>query len=297
MCNPDGGAVSKELRMNDSSKMVNPHAGHPVSPMALTGRFWRNRRLIVQMAKREVVGRYRGSLMGMAWSFFYPLLMLVIYTFVFSVVFKARWGMAAQESKIDFAIMLFIGMIIHGLFAECINRAPSLILSNVNYVKKVIFPLDILPWVALGSALFHAVVSLIVLIFVQFIFMGHVPITALLFPVVLLPLVFATIGFAWFLASLGVFVRDISQITGIITTVLLFMSGVFFPISSLPEPYRSWLMFNPLALIIEEGRGVLVFGNLPNPWVWCEMLVLGLLIAWAGFAWFQKTRKGFADVL
>jgi lipopolysaccharide transport system permease protein len=249
------------------------------------------------MTKREVVGRYRGSVMGTAWSFFNPLLMLVIYTFVFSVVFKSRWGIAVQESKMDFAIMLFIGMIIHGLFAECINRAPGLILANVNYVKKVVFPLEILSWVAFGSALFHAAVSLLVLFIVQLIFMGRIPLTALLFPVVMLPLVFATIGFAWFLSSLGVFMRDISQITVIITNVLLFISGVFFPISTLPEPYRTWMGLNPLAVSINEGRNVLVLGNLPDPVNWCVMMALGLLLAWAGYAWFQKTRKGFADVL
>ncbi len=283
--------------MTNTPLEVNPHASHPTSPAALVRNLWRNRQLIVQMAKREVVGRYKGSLMGMAWSFFNPLLMLVIYTFVFSVVFKTRWGISAQEGKMDFAIMLFVGMIIHGLFAECVNRAPGLILSNVNYVKKVIFPLDILPWVAFGSALFHTAISLIVLIVAQLIFMGHIPFTALLFPVVMLPLVFATIGFAWFLSSLGVFMRDIGQITGVITTVLLFMSGVFFPISALPEPHRTWIGLNPLAVIIEEGRNVLILGNLPDPVNWCIMMVVGLFIAWAGFAWFQKTRKGFADVL
>ncbi|MEI6611036.1 MAG: ABC transporter permease, partial [Deltaproteobacteria bacterium] len=151
--------------------------------------------------------------------------------------------------------------------------------------------------VAFGSALFHAAVSLVVLIIAQIIFIGHIPFTALLFPVVMLPLVFATIGFAWFLSSLGVFMRDIGQITGIITTVLLFISGIFFPISKLPEPYRTWMGFNPLAVIIEEGRKILILGNLPDPVNWCAMMALGLFIAWVGFSWFQKTRKGFADVL
>lgn len=267
-----------------------------ISPKEMAAGLWRNRYLITTLAKRDVAGRYRGSIMGLTWSFFNPLLMLVVYTFVFSVVFKARWGID-QESKIDFAIMLFVGMIIHGLFAECINRAPGLILSNVNYVKKVIFPLDILSWVALGSALFHTAVSLLVLLAAELIFMGGIPPTVLLFPVVLLPLVFATMGFAWLLSSLGVFIRDIGQITGIITTILLFISGVFFPLSTLPEQYRTWLILNPLALIIEEGRNVLILGKLPDPVNWCLLMVLGLFIAWAGFAWFQKTRRGFADVL
>lgn len=283
--------------MTNSPIEVNPHANHPTSIAAMVKSFWLNRSLIFTLANRDVVGRYRGSFMGITWSFFNPLLMLAIYTFVFSVVFKARWGIAAQESKVDFAIMLFIGMIIHGLFAECINRAPGLILSNVNYVKKVVFPLDILPWVAFGSALFHAAISLVVLIVTQLIFMGHIPLTAILLPVVMLPLVFATIGFAWFLSSLGVFMRDIGQITGIITTILLFVSGVFFPINSLPEPYRALMGLNPLAVTIEQGRNVLILGKLPDPLNWCVMMAVGLIIAWAGFAWFQKTRKGFADVL
>lgn len=268
-----------------------------ISPKEMVVSLWRNRDLVTQMVKREVVGRYRGSFMGILWSLFTPLLMLVIYTFVFSFIFKTRWNISEQESKIDFGIMLFVGMIIHGLFAECINRAPALILSNVNYVKKVVFPLEILPWVAFGSALFHCGISLLVLIVALIIFTGHIPLTALFFPLVLLPLIFAIIGFAWFLSSLGVFIRDIGQVTGILTTVLLFISGVFFPMSALPAPYRTWLMLNPLAVIIEEGRNVLILGKLPEPALWCVMTVLGLFISWSGFAWFQKTRRGFADVL
>ena len=119
-----------------------------ISPKEMVASLFCNRSLITTLVKREIVGRYRGSVMGMAWSFFNPLLMLVIYTFVFTVAFKARWGVGDEESKAEFAIILFAGLIVHGLFAECINRAPGLILSNVNYVKKVVFPLEVLPWVA-----------------------------------------------------------------------------------------------------------------------------------------------------
>lgn len=267
------------------------------SPGEMVASFWRNRQLIAQMSKREAVGRYRGSIMGLAWSFFNPLLMLVIYTFVFSVVFKARWGVGQDESNTDFAIILFVGLIVHGLFAECINRAPSLIISNVNYVKKVVFPLEILPWLAFFSALFHAAISLAVLLLAQMVLGQHVPITALLFPFVLVPLMLGIMGLCWFLAALGVYVRDISQMTGMFTTVMLFISAVFFPISSLPERYQFWLHFNPLAIIIEQSRGVLVFGQLPSPLACLAMMALGSVMAWAGFAWFQKTRRGFADVL
>jgi lipopolysaccharide transport system permease protein len=249
------------------------------------------------MTKREVLGRYRGSLMGLAWSFFNPVLMLTVYTFVFSVVFKARWGMGGQESKANFAIILFVGMIVHGLFAECVNRAPGLILSNVNYVKKVVFPLEILPWVAMGSALFHAAISLTVLLIAQLILTSSLPWTTILFPVAILPLVIATMGFAWLLSATGVFVRDIAQVTGIITTVLLFLSPVFYPMSALPNEYQGWLLLNPLTLVIEEARNVLIWGRILDWPRWGVSFVAGLTIAWAGFWWFQKTRKGFADVL
>ncbi len=276
---------------------MNPHTSPPTSIKALAESLWRNRQLIWQMTRREVVGRYRGSVIGIAWSFFNPLLMLVIYTFVFSVVFKARWGVGGDESKTDFAILLFVGLIVHGLFAECVNRAPKLILSNVNYVKKVIFPLEILPWVAFGSALFHTTINLVVLLLAQLILSQRMPWTVILFPFILLPLFFVTMGFSWFIAALGVYVRDIGEITGIFTTVLLFVSAVFFPISALPMQYQSWLELNPLVFIIEEGRNSLIFGQLPDFGRWGMMLAAGMLIAWAGFAWFQKTRRGFADVL
>lgn len=276
---------------------INPHAAQPTSLLALASSLWRNRQLIVQMTKREVVGRYRGLMLGLVWSFFNPLMMLAIYTFVFSFVFKARWGIDVDESKADFAIILFVGLIVHGLFAECVNRAPSLIIANVNYVKKVIFPIEILPLVAFGSALFHAIISLVVLFLSQVIFLQHIPATAILLPVVLLPLVLGTLGLAWFLASFGVYLRDIKEVTGMFTTIMLFVSAVFFPLTTLPERYQFWLALNPLAFLVEAARKVLIFGELPDMTMWTVNLVMGLLLAWAGFVWFQKTRKGFADVL
>lgn len=276
---------------------MNPHQAHKASLTEMVASLWRNRQLILQMSKREVVGRYRGSVMGMAWSFFNPVLMLAVYTFVFSVVFQTRWGVAGEASKTSFAILLFVGMIVHGLFAECANRAPSLILGNVNYVKKVVFPLEILPWVAMGSALFHAAISLLVLLVAQLVFHQSLPWTVVLFPLVLLPLLLATMGVAWFLAAIGVYLRDVSQTIGIITTVLLFLSPIFYPISALPEQYRIWLHLNPLTFIIEEGRKTLVFGQMPDWSGWGVYMVVSVAIAWMGFWWFQKTRKGFADVL
>ncbi len=277
--------------------MINPHANHPTSLAALACSLWQHRDLISQMTRREVVGRYRGSIMGIAWSFFNPILMLVVYTFVFSVVFKARWGSGGEESQATFAIAVFVGMIVHGLFAEMANRAPVLILSNVNYVKKVIFPLEILPVVGLGAALFHTLISLGVLLAAILLINGSLAWTAIFFPLIILPLLIATLGVAWFLASLGVFVRDVGQTVGIFTTVLMFLSPVFYPISALPEKFQIWLMLNPLTFIIEQSRSVMIFGKLPD---WAGLgiyAIASLTTAWAGYWWFQKTRKGFADVL
>ena len=275
---------------------INPHAAQPTSLAALARSLWSHRDLIMQMTRREVVGRYRGSVMGLAWSFFNPILMLVVYTFVFSVVFKAKWGMG-DENKYSFAIALFVGMIVHGLFAEMVNRAPGLILSNVNYVKKVIFPLEILPVIGMGAALFHTLISLVVLLAAILLINGSLAWTALFFPLIILPLLIATLGVAWFLASLGVFVRDVGQTVGIFTTVLMFISPVFYPISALPEKFQIWLMLNPLTFIIEQSRAVMIFGKLPD---WAGLGIYtaaSLAMAWAGYWWFQKTRKGFADVL
>ncbi|MDD2466583.1 MAG: ABC transporter permease [Desulfobulbus sp.] len=270
---------------------------HSTNPLALFRSLARNRQLLWQMTKRDVVGRYRGSILGLFWSFFQPIFMLAIYTFVFSVVFQAKWGQSHSESKTEFAIILFAGLIMFNLFAEVINRAPSLILSNVNYVKKVVFPLEILPVVAVGSALFHALISVLVLLAFHVLVNHTLPLTALLLPVVLLPLLMMTLGGVWALASLGVFLRDVGQTISILTTALMFLSPIFFPASALPEQIRSYLFLNPLAFIIEQTRGVLILGNLPD-WQGLGLhLLIDTLFAWVGLFWFQKTRKGFADVL
>lgn len=267
-----------------------------ISPKEMVASLWRNRSLIKALAQREVIGRYRGSVMGILWSFFNPVFMLLVYTFVFSVVFKARWS-GGSDSKTEFALILFAGLIVFNLFAECFNRAPGLILANVNYVKKVVFPLEILPWVALGSALFHALISLGVWLIAYLILFGVPHITVLLLPLVILPLLLLIMGLTWGLASLGVYLRDVSQFIGIVTTVLMFLSPIFYPASALPEKYRHLLLLNPLTPAIEQARDVLFWGKVPDMSMLSIYLLAGTLIAWLGFAWFQKTRKGFADVL
>ena len=277
---------------------INPHAAQPTSLLALGRSLWQNRSLIAQMSKREVVGRYKGSILGLAWSFFNPVFMLAVYTFVFSEIFKSRWGgVGLEESKTQFAIVLFVGMIVLGLFSEVVNRAPTLVLANVNYVKKVVFPLEILPLIVMGAALFHAMISLAVLLSAFFLLNGYLHWTALLLPLVLLPLLILIMGLAWILASLGVFLRDVGQFVTILTTVLTFLSPIFYPVSAVPEAARVFIMANPLTFIIEQSREVLLWGHLPD-WSGLGLYTLvALVFAWAGFVWFQKTRKGFADVL
>nr|WP_279291052.1 ABC transporter permease [Pseudomonas sp. S25] len=248
------------------------------------------------MTKREVIGRYRGSIMGLAWSFFNPVLMLAVYTFVFSEIFQARW-VGQETGKGGFAILLFVGMIVHGLFSECANRSPALIISNSNYVKKVVFPLEILTVVTLGSALFHTLVSLVVLLAAQFLLTQQLQVSALFFPLILLPLVIATSGVSWGLSALGVYLRDVGQVIVVLTTVLLFLSPVLYPVAALPAAYQPWLKLNPLTYIIEESRNVLLLGKFPQWDSLATAMLIALAIAAAGFWFFQKTRKGFADVI
>jgi lipopolysaccharide transport system permease protein len=283
--------------MTHSSTGINPHAAQPTSPLALIKSLWRNRQLIVQMTQREVVGRYKGSALGLAWTFFNPVFMLTVYTFVFSVIFKSRWGAGSEESKTQFALVLFVGMIVHGLFAEVLNRAPSLILANVNYVKKVVFPLEILPIIAMGAAFFHSITSLGVLLAAFALFNGYLNWTVVFTPLVLLPLVMLTMGLAWFLASLGAFLRDVGQTVGIFTTVTLFLAPVFYPVTAIPEEFRPWLTANPLTFIIEQAREVLIWGHVPDWTGLVSYTLVAMATSWAGYAWFQRTRKGFADVL
>jgi lipopolysaccharide transport system permease protein len=267
-----------------------------VSPREMAASFWRNRSLIKALVTREVVGRYRGSVFGILWSFFNPVFMLLVYTFVFSVVFKSRWN-TGSDSRTEFALVLFAGLLVFNLFAECVSRAPGLILANVNYVKKVVFPLEILPWVAIGSALFHTLVSLSVWMLAYVILFGIPQPTALLLPLIVLPLVLFIMGLSWALASLGVFIRDVSQFIGIIVMALMFLSPIFYPVTALPEEYRPMLMLNPLTPGVEMMREVLYWGRPPD-WALLSLYTVATgLIAWLGFAWFQKTRKGFADVL
>ena len=273
------------------------HARHRGGFAELIASAWRHRELMRSLAKREVVGRYRGSLVGLAWSFFNPLLMLAVYTFVFSVVFKARWGQDIEQGSGSFAIILFVGIIVHSILAECLGKAPSLVLGNANYVKRVIFPLEVLPWVTLLSALFHAAVSTLVLLVVRALLVQSIPWTAVLFPLVIAPYALMLLGLTSLLSALGVYVRDIAQVMGIVTSALMFLAPIFYPITAIPEPYRPLLYLNPVTWVVEQSRAVLIAG-VPPDWVgfgWYSLAAVAM--AWFGFWCFQRSRAGFADVL
>lgn len=256
-----------------------------------------NRTLIYQMTKRDILSRYKGSVMGMGWSFFTPLLMLAIYTFVFSVVFKAKWGVGGDGNKASFAVILFAGMVVFNIFAECFNRSVTLITSNANYVNKIVFPLSILPVTVLLSSLFHALVSLVILIIASIVLMNQVHLTLLLLPVVWLPYFMALVGMMLILSSVGVYLRDLAQITGVLTTILMFTSPLFFPRSALPESLQPILMLNPLAYFIEVTRDVVIWGKTPGLLAVAISYGSSLLALALGYYCFEKLKKGFADVI
>lgn len=269
---------------------------HSTHPAALMTSLWTNRRLILTLVRREVLGRYRGSVLGIFWSFFHPLLMLGVYTFVFGEIFKSRFA-DNSNSKIEFTLLLFAGLLIFNLFSECINKAPTLILNHANFVKKVVFPLEILPWVAVGSALFHTIISLCVWTLAHILFLGLPQPTLLLLPFILLPFACLLVGMTWMLASLGVYLRDINQVVTLGVSSLMFISPIFYPVASLPESIRPILYANPLTPVIEWTRQVMYWGKIPDPVAILSFSFFCGITCWIGFFWFQKTRKGFADVV
>jgi lipopolysaccharide transport system permease protein len=276
---------------------MNPHLESPTSIRSLIGSVISNRGLVSQIVKQQIVGKYRGSYIGILWTLLNPIFMLVVYTFVFSIALKVRWSGDVSESKLQFAFILFTGMLIHGLFAEVINKAPSLILLNANYVKKVIFPLEILALTNFLEGLFNFSVGMLVLLIAMLVFHDQITWTMIFLPIILVPYFMLLLGLIWFIASLGVFVRDIAQGINVLTTVLLFLSPIFYSKNALPPEFQWFMNINPLTFIIEQSRDVLIWGKLPN---WQGLGVYSLLSGltmWIGYYWFQKTRKGFADVI
>lgn len=236
-------------------------------------------------------------MIGVGWTVLNPLMMLALYTFAFAGILKTRWPGAETLGGVGYALNLFAGLIIFNLFSEVASRAPGLIIQHTNLVKKVVFPLTIFSWVAVCSAMVQLFFSVLILIVSASLFAGEFPVTAIAFPFILLTFVPFVLGLCWFLSSIGVYVRDLSQIMTLIVNLALFLSPIFYPASALPTLLADLMWLNPLTLIIEQARLVLVVGNWPDWWALLAYAGVSSAFAVLGYLWFERSRKGFADVL
>lgn len=257
----------------------------------------RHRYLVWQLTVRDVTVRYRGSAMGLLWSVILPVMMLVVYTYIFGFVFRSRWPNMGNDDPFQFALVLFAGLNAHALLADCLVRAPGIIVGQPNLVKKVVFPLELLSWSAIGTALFHTVISVGVLLAFEVWITGRLPWTVILSPLPLLAMVPLLVGLCWFLSSLGVFLRDIGQVITVLVTVLLFTAPIFYPLEAAPALIRPYLFLNPLTIPVENFRAAAIFGHQPD-WTALGVYVLvGLAVATLGHYWFERTRRAFADIM
>lgn len=251
--------------------------------------------LLVGMIQREVLGRYRGSHFGVLWSLASPLLLLAVFTFAFHELFGARWP--GVEGRAGFAMMVFAGMVLHGMLSEVLVKSPLAVSGQPNFVKKLVFPLTVLPLVTVGAALVHACVALIVLVLACLVLGPALHWTGLLLPLVLVPYVVLLCGLAWILAALGVYVRDIAQLGGLVATAMLFLSPVFYPLSAVPPAYAGIVSLNPLTFAVESTRGLLFDGRLPDPSLAGGHVLAAVVVAVVGLLLFRRLRPGFGDVL
>jgi lipopolysaccharide transport system permease protein len=267
------------------------------NPLVFIPDLWSQRHLAGQLTRREITGRYRSSLLGVFWSFATPLATLALYTFVFGIVFRARWPGAGAGNLLEFGLMLFAGLTAFAIFNECLTRSTTLVSSSPNYVKKVVFPLEVLAVSVLGAALFHAGISILLLTAARQVILGSISWTVLLTPVVLLPVVLLSLGLSWVLASLGVYFRDLVHTIALVSQALLLTTPIFYPLEAVPEPFKTIVGYNPLTPVVENMRRVSVSGVLPD---WDQLavsLLVGAFVLSAGHAWFAATKRGFADVI
>ncbi len=263
-------------------------------------RFWKpliqNHVLVSGLARRQISAKYRGSMFGMFWAVLTPLIMLGVYTFVFTVIFDRGWK-DQLEGKTNYALFLYMGLVCHQFLSECINRGPNLIHENKTYVKRIIFPLDALPWVFTATACFGLVVNYSILLILSLIIYGLPPITVLLMPLVFIPLIFFGLGIIYLFAAIGVYVRDLRQVSMLLVSLFLFGTPIFYPLQAVPESMRWIFTLNPLATIVTQGREMTFFGNLPQfdliALVWLQTLVFVVVSSFI----FSRLRQSFADVV
>lgn len=257
-----------------------------------------NKDLFLQMLSRSIASRYRGSVLGFFWSFVHPLVMLSVYSFVFGVVFKARWGIDILEnSRASFALIMFCGMAVFNIFSESIATSTSIVIANPGYVKKVVFPLELLPLCNVVTSFVFGLAWFVLLLFGSLFILKNIPWTIIFLPVTLVPLLLFSGGISFLLASLGVYLRDMQQIVGVVTQILFFMTPIFYPISIVPEKLRWILQLNPLSTIVEQTRRLFLYGQTPDPLLCFAVLFFSFVVFQLGLAWFVKTKKGFADVM
>lgn len=257
---------------------------------------YKNNYLLRQLIKKDIQQRYQGSVLGMLWSFIVPLLMLVIYTFVFSEVFQAKWDINTDD-KYQFALVLFCGLTAFNMVGEVMNRSTVLIASNTNYVKKVIFPLEILPVVTVFSALFNAVIGFMILIVAQLVIYHTVSVTIYLVFLALIPLVILCIGLGLLISAISVYLKDVNNFVSVLVTVLMYMSPVFFPLTSVPENFKFICEVNPLTYIIENFRNVVLYGRSLDWKYYGISCIVAVAVYLLGKVVFMRAKEGFADVL
>lgn len=258
--------------------------------------------LLWQLVRRDVSTRYKGSVFGVFWALLTPLFLLVLFTLVFGSLFRMRWpadvpGRQDSSDLLSFAVIMFAGLVAFTLFSDVMGRALSLILANKNYVTKVLFPLELLPMVVLGSALFQFLVAFGVLVVATIMAFGAIPTTIVAFPLVLFPFCIMILGLGYLLAALGVFFRDIGQIIANLLTGILFLSPIFYARSSLPDNFATGMLFNPVTIPVEQFRALLVFGQWPDLFMLTVYTAASLLVLAVGFGAFSLHRRGFADIV
>ena len=270
-----------------------------MSPLAIVASVRRHWRLIVSLTRRDLAERFQGSLLGPLWYFITPAILILTYTLLFGMVFKVRMPFArtGEASYVEFGLFLFSGLLIFTVFSDVVSRSTSLVISRPNFVKKVVFPLEILSMVTVLSALAGGLLSFALLLGATLVLTGGLGVTSLLYVTALLLMAPMLVGLSWFLAALGTYVRDVAQIIGLLLTVILFLSPVFTPLSAFPEVVRSYLLLNPVSVPIEVGHLTFFLDQAPPLKAAGAYLGSALVVMSLGWAFFQKTRTGFADVL
>jgi lipopolysaccharide transport system permease protein len=264
----------------------------PLDPLRL---LWKYRYLIGQLVEREMSAKYKRSRGGLLWIVLQPLLMLVGYTLAFGVILKSRW--AGAGNSIEFALIMFAGLIIFNFFSSVIAAAPGLILQNKPYVQKMVFPLEVLPWSTTLTALLNAGVSLAIWIVFSVAIRGYVPLTLAWLPLIVIPLMLFALGCCWFMAAAGVFHPDIEHLVPMFLLMLMLLSPVFFPASAIPLRFRPVFDLNPMVYVLEQARQVMFYGKAPDFGMLAIGWAAGLLFAWLGLISFLKNRDGFADAV